>query len=147
MESGNFAEAQLRALIDVAAVAAGAHRLEDVLELEADHAAFDELLARVRALLRRRKIQAAREQPHQDDKQGFLQTMSSCGFMLTRLRQFGVEPVVAFVDSMRGLSEDDLPAGVTWEAFLGRVRERVTADVERAGAFRFTSQVGLFTCR
>lgn len=58
-----------------------------------------------------------------------------------------VEPVVAFVDSMRGLSEDDLPAGVTWEAFLGRVRERVTADVERAGAFRFTSQVGLFTCR
>ncbi len=36
MESGNFAEAQLRALIDVAAVAAGAHRLEDVLELAAD---------------------------------------------------------------------------------------------------------------
>jgi len=36
MESGNFAEAQLRALIDVAAVAAGAHRLEDVLELAAE---------------------------------------------------------------------------------------------------------------
>jgi diguanylate cyclase (GGDEF)-like protein len=38
MESGNFAEAQLRALIDVAAVAAGAHRLEDVLELAAERA-------------------------------------------------------------------------------------------------------------
>ena len=38
MESGNFAEAQLRALIDVAAVAAGAHRLEEVLELVAEHA-------------------------------------------------------------------------------------------------------------
>ncbi|MET0615477.1 MAG: sensor domain-containing diguanylate cyclase [Thermoleophilaceae bacterium] len=36
MESGNLAEAQLRALIDVAAVAAGAHRLEAVLELAAE---------------------------------------------------------------------------------------------------------------
>src|SRR5918995_2674619 len=36
MHSENFAEAQLRALIDVAAVAAGAHRLEDVLELAAE---------------------------------------------------------------------------------------------------------------
>jgi diguanylate cyclase (GGDEF)-like protein len=38
MESGNFAEAQLRALIDVSAVAAGAHRLEEVLELAAERA-------------------------------------------------------------------------------------------------------------
>src|SRR5829696_7188855 len=38
MESGNLAEAQLRALIDVAAVAAGAHRLEEVLELAAERA-------------------------------------------------------------------------------------------------------------
>ena len=38
MENGNFAEAQLRALIDVAAVAAGAHRLEEVLELAAERA-------------------------------------------------------------------------------------------------------------
>jgi diguanylate cyclase (GGDEF)-like protein len=36
MESGNFADAQLRALIDVAAAAAGAHRLEEVLELAAE---------------------------------------------------------------------------------------------------------------
>src|SRR3954469_20960412 len=36
MNNGNFAEAQLRALIDVAAVAAGAHRLEEVLELAAE---------------------------------------------------------------------------------------------------------------
>jgi diguanylate cyclase (GGDEF)-like protein len=38
MENGNLAEAQLRALIDVAAVAAGAHRLEEVLELAAERA-------------------------------------------------------------------------------------------------------------
>jgi diguanylate cyclase (GGDEF)-like protein len=36
MNNGNLAEAQLRALIDVAAVAAGAHRLEEVLELAAE---------------------------------------------------------------------------------------------------------------
>jgi diguanylate cyclase (GGDEF)-like protein len=38
MQNGNLAEAQLRALIDVAAVAAGAHRLEEVLELAAERA-------------------------------------------------------------------------------------------------------------
>ena len=38
MQNGNFADAQLRALIDVAAAAAGAHRLEDVLELAAERA-------------------------------------------------------------------------------------------------------------
>ena len=38
MQNGNFAEAQLRALIDVAAVAARAHRLEEVLELAGERA-------------------------------------------------------------------------------------------------------------
>ena len=38
MHNGNLAEAQLRALIDVAAAAAGAHRLEDVLELAGERA-------------------------------------------------------------------------------------------------------------
>ena len=38
MENGNLADAQLRALIDVAAAAAGAHTLEDVLELAAERA-------------------------------------------------------------------------------------------------------------
>jgi GAF domain-containing protein len=38
MNNGNLAEAQLRALIDVAAVAAGANRLEEVLELAAERA-------------------------------------------------------------------------------------------------------------
>jgi diguanylate cyclase (GGDEF)-like protein len=38
MQNGNLAEAQLRALIDVAAATAGAHRLEEVLELGAERA-------------------------------------------------------------------------------------------------------------
>ena len=57
------------------------------------------------------------------------------------------EPVVAFVDSMRGLAEADLPEGVTWPAFLDRVRGRVTAAVERTGAWTMHSHVGVFTCR
>ena len=36
MENGNLADAQLHALIDVAAAAASAHRLEEVLELAAE---------------------------------------------------------------------------------------------------------------
>lgn len=36
MNNGNLADAQLRALIDVAAAAAGAHRLDEVLELAAE---------------------------------------------------------------------------------------------------------------
>jgi diguanylate cyclase (GGDEF)-like protein len=38
MHNGNFAEAQLRALIDVASAAAGVQKLEDVLELAAERA-------------------------------------------------------------------------------------------------------------
>ena len=58
-----------------------------------------------------------------------------------------VEPVVAFVDSMRGLAEADLPAGVSWEALLARVRARVAVDMDRTGAWRMHSHVGVLTCR
>jgi SAM-dependent methyltransferase len=58
-----------------------------------------------------------------------------------------VDPVVAFVDSMRGLAEADLPGGVTWPAFLDRVRARVADEIERTGAWRMHSHVGTFTCR
>ena len=43
-----------------------------------------------------------------------------------------VEPVVAFLDSMRGLSADLLPSEVEWEAFLGAVRERVADEIAAA---------------
>jgi hypothetical protein len=58
-----------------------------------------------------------------------------------------VAPVVAFVDSMRGLAEADLPAGVDWSVFLDRVRARVAAEIDRAGAWRMSSHIGVFTCR
>jgi SAM-dependent methyltransferase len=58
-----------------------------------------------------------------------------------------VEPVVAFVDSMRGLSADLLPAHVGWEAFLGAVRARVAEEIARNGVWRLGNQVGVSTCR
>ena len=58
-----------------------------------------------------------------------------------------VEPVVAFLDSMRGLSADLLPADVEWDAFLGAVRARVTAEIAERGVWRMRNQVGVFTCR
>lgn len=58
-----------------------------------------------------------------------------------------VEPVVAFIDSMRGLGEQDLPAGLAWDVFLDRVRELVQTEIERCGVFRIGNQVGMFVCR
>ena len=58
-----------------------------------------------------------------------------------------VEPVLAFVDSLRGLGEELLPPGVAWDDFLGAARARVADEVARTGHWRLTSQVGVFTCR
>jgi SAM-dependent methyltransferase len=58
-----------------------------------------------------------------------------------------VEPVVAFLDSMRGLSADLLPADVSWEAFLGAVRARVAAEIAEHGVWKMRNQVGVLTCR
>jgi hypothetical protein len=57
------------------------------------------------------------------------------------------EPVVAFVDSMRGLAEADLPPGVSWETVLERVRARVADEIDRAGVWRMHSHVGVLTGR
>jgi SAM-dependent methyltransferase len=58
-----------------------------------------------------------------------------------------VEPVVAYVDSMRALTGSLVPTGVPWEAFLGAVRARVAAEIDRHGAWRLGNQVGVLTCR
>jgi len=57
-----------------------------------------------------------------------------------------VEPVVAFVDSMRALTGALVPAEVPWETFLGAVRARVAAEIERHGVWRLGNQVGVLTC-
>jgi hypothetical protein len=56
-------------------------------------------------------------------------------------------PVVAFVDSFRGLSEDQLPDGVPWELLMARIDARVSEEISRSGAWRMHNQVGLFSCR
>jgi SAM-dependent methyltransferase len=58
-----------------------------------------------------------------------------------------VEPVVAFVDSMRTWTQPLLPPDVLWEMFLTAVRARVAAEVAAHGAWRLGNQVGILTCR
>lgn len=58
-----------------------------------------------------------------------------------------VDPVVGFMDSLRALDEAELPRGVTWDALLDRVRERVTATIGRSGVWTMRNQIVLFTCR
>jgi SAM-dependent methyltransferase len=58
-----------------------------------------------------------------------------------------VEPVVAFVDSLRAWTATLLPADVTWEMFLGAVRVRVADDVAANGVWRLRNQLGILTCR
>jgi len=56
-------------------------------------------------------------------------------------------PVVAYVDSMRGFDEDQLPAGLDWDTFLVHVAARVEAEIAHTGAWQMTNHVGVFTCR
>ena len=58
-----------------------------------------------------------------------------------------VEPVVAYIDSMRELHAGLLPEAVTWDAFLATVRRRVTAEIETSGSWHMRNQVGLLVCR
>ena len=58
-----------------------------------------------------------------------------------------VGPVVAYMDSMRGFDEAQLPAGLDWETFLVHVTARVQDEITRTGAWRMTNHVGVFTCR
>jgi SAM-dependent methyltransferase len=58
-----------------------------------------------------------------------------------------VEPVLAFVDSLRAWTETLLPDDVTWEMLLAAVRVRVAEEVAAHGVWRLRNQVGILTCR
>ncbi len=54
------------------------------------------------------------------------------------------EPVVSYVDSTRD-GVRNLPAGVTWPAYLAAVERRVRTRIEAEGAFRVSGHVGVLT--
>src|SRR5688500_10488821 len=85
MHSGNFAEAQLRALIDVAAVAAGANRLEDVLELAA---------ARALAAVGGASLSVSRW----DGERGILRTLVNVGELSPHEERFPADEVYSVED-------------------------------------------------
>ena len=56
-------------------------------------------------------------------------------------------PVVAYVESEESLYGPALPSGITWADMLREVEARVTAIIERDGAFVVHSDVGVLLCR
>jgi SAM-dependent methyltransferase len=56
-------------------------------------------------------------------------------------------PMEAYLRSLRDWKEADLPAGVTWEAFLAAADRYVGDVLARDGAFLLTTRTGVFTCR
>ncbi len=58
-----------------------------------------------------------------------------------------VEPVMAYLRSMRALVEPQLPAAVGWEQVMVRAEDLVADEIERTGAWRTPTHSGVFTCR
>lgn len=58
-----------------------------------------------------------------------------------------VGPVVAYVDSMRALASQLVPAHVPWEMFLAAVGSRVADEISANGRWRLHNQAVLVTCR
>jgi SAM-dependent methyltransferase len=56
-----------------------------------------------------------------------------------------VEPVLAYVDSMRTSVASRLPAGLAWDDFLAAAERRIRTRVERAGAFVIKCHAGVIT--
>jgi SAM-dependent methyltransferase len=58
-----------------------------------------------------------------------------------------VDPVVAYVASMRSSLEPQLPDGLAWDAALARVRAQVEATIRERGAFTSPTHTGVLVCR
>jgi SAM-dependent methyltransferase len=56
-------------------------------------------------------------------------------------------PIVAYVESEESLYETALPSGVSWVDVLREVDARVTAIIERDGAFTVHTDAGVLLCR
>jgi SAM-dependent methyltransferase len=56
-------------------------------------------------------------------------------------------PIVAYIESMESLYEPVVPTGTSWVDVLDVVESRVTAIIERQGAFTVNSDAGVLLCR
>jgi hypothetical protein len=57
-----------------------------------------------------------------------------------------VEPVMAYLRSMRALIESQLPATESWERVMVRAEDLVADEIERTGAWRCPTHSGVLTC-
>jgi SAM-dependent methyltransferase len=58
-----------------------------------------------------------------------------------------VEPVIAYLNSVRSFHETRLPSGVLWDEVTANVAGRVREEIERHGAFRNPVHAGVVVCR
>jgi SAM-dependent methyltransferase len=56
-------------------------------------------------------------------------------------------PIVAYLNSMSGWAQNDLPPGVTWETCMVHVERLVAERLAAEGAFRIATIAGVFVCR
>jgi ubiquinone/menaquinone biosynthesis C-methylase UbiE len=56
------------------------------------------------------------------------------------------DPVLAYVESTRSITEPMLPDGATWGAFTTEIGRRVAATLAEQGVFRVRTHTGVFVC-
>ena len=59
----------------------------------------------------------------------------------------GPEPLLAYLGSLRDWKEQELPADVSWDAFVAAAQRYLIGVIERHGALTLTSRTGVFVCR
>jgi hypothetical protein len=57
------------------------------------------------------------------------------------------DPVLAYVESTRSITEPMLPDGATWHAFTTEIGRRLAATLAEQGVFRVRTHTGVFVCR
>ncbi len=57
------------------------------------------------------------------------------------------DPILAYVESTRSITEPMLPDGATWDAFRIEVERRVATAIAQQGAFRVRTHTGVFVGR
>jgi SAM-dependent methyltransferase len=56
-------------------------------------------------------------------------------------------PIIAYLNSLRGWAQHELPPGVTWETCLAHVERLVAEHLRAEGALRIATVAGVFVCR
>ncbi|HVE76364.1 MAG TPA: methyltransferase domain-containing protein [Actinomycetota bacterium] len=57
------------------------------------------------------------------------------------------EPVVRYLQSIRGFHESKLPAGMSWDSLVEAFAQHVQSTIDKEGAFKISTHAGAFICQ